>query len=164
MKRLITVSALVTILVSAAAAQSRFGVTATTEKGVDYAKLKTYSWTQGQPSPIKEVDSRIVAAVDRELGAIGMTKATSGKGDVLVAYWSLRSTHVDLKAKPDAQGLRPEYPVGTLAVLLFEPNSRRRLLRLRLDKPIDTAPEKLDATINDAVTAMFEKYPTRTTR
>ena len=46
-------------------------------------------------------------------------------------------------------------------VALLEPESRRRLLRLRMDTPLDTAPDKLEAEINSGVAAMFQKYPTR---
>ena len=143
-----------------AAQMPKYGVTVTAEKDVDFAAFKTYSWTRGQPSASPVIDGQIVAAVDRELSALGMTKSAS-TGDVLVAYYSLTGTDVDLNAKEDAKGSRPQYAVGTLMVALLEPESRRRLLRLRIDKPIDTDPPKLEAAINSAVAEMFAKYPTR---
>ena len=74
------------------------------------AKAKTYSWTASQPSHIKTIDAQIVAAVDRELSALGFTKAESGKGDVLATYASVSRTDVDLKSKgKDGQaGFRSE--------------------------------------------------------
>ncbi len=162
MKRAIVSCLLVAAAMVVAAGQvPKYGITVTAEKGVDFGKFKTYSWTKGQPSPIKTIDAQITAAVDRELGALGMTKAASGPGDVLVTYYSLSRTDVDLKAKADDQGLRPQYPVGSLMVALLKPGSSKRLLRMRVDKPIDTEPDKLEAAINSAVTEMFEKYPTR---
>jgi hypothetical protein len=152
------------LAVSAAAQQPKYGVTVNAEKNVDFAAIKTYSWTKGQPSAIKTVDAQIVAAVDRELAALGLTKAASGPGDVLLAYYSLTRTDVDLKAKPDAQGARPEYKVGTLMVALLDPGTRNRLLRLRTDKPIDTEPAKLETAINAAVSELFASYPTRTAK
>jgi hypothetical protein len=140
----------------------KYGVTVMPEKNVDYAKFKTYSWTKGQPSLIKTIDARIVAAVDRELAALGMSKATSGSGDVLAAYYSVTRTDVNLKSKPDSKGLQPQYSVGTLMVALLEPGSRRRLLRLRIDKPIEAETDKVEAIIDEAVAEMFAKYPTRT--
>jgi hypothetical protein len=139
----------------------KYGVTVTADKHADYAKFKTYSWTPGQPSGDKRIDARIVAAVDRELGVLGMTKATSGPGDVLATYYSLSRTDVNVKAKPDSEGRLPQYWVGTLVVALLDPESRQRLLRLRIDEPIDIEPAKLDATIDGAVAALFAKYPTR---
>jgi hypothetical protein len=154
------------LAVSAAAAgqkySMKYGVTVNAEKGVDFAKFKTYSWTSGTPSPDKAVDAVITAAVDRELAALGMTKAAAGKADVIVTYYSMRRTDVDLNAKPDAAGLHPEQPAGTLLVALVEPSTLRRLLRLRTDKPVDLDPAKRDAIINDAVGELFTKYPTRT--
>ena len=164
MKRLI-VSCIVVAAAAVVAGQSpKYGVTVTAEKDVDFAKFKTYSWMTGQPSAIKAVDAQIVAAVDRELAALGMTKATSGPGDVVASYYSLTRTDVDLKAKPDALGARPGYSVGSLGVVLLEPASRRRLLQLRVDQPIETEPEQLAATIDRVVAEMFAKYPGRQTK
>jgi uncharacterized protein DUF4136 len=140
----------------------KYGVTVTTEKNVDYAKFKTYTWTKGQPSAVTSIDAQIVGAVDRELAALGMTKATTGSGDVLLAYYSLTRTDVDHKAKADSNGMRPQQSVGTLVVALLDPGNRKRLLRLRADKPINTQPAELEAAINAVVKELFEKYPTRT--
>ena len=159
--------AIVSCLIFAAAAVAvvgqmpKYGITVTAEKGVDFSKFKTYSWTKGQPSPIKTIDAQITAAVDRELGALGMMTAASGTADVQVTYYSLSRTDVNLDAKADDKGLRPQYPVGSLMVALLQPRTGKRLLRMRVDKPIDTEPAKLEAAINSAVTEMFEKYPTR---
>jgi hypothetical protein len=149
------------IAAGAAGQTPKYGVTATAEKNVDFSRFKTYSWTQGQPSAVKTIDAQIVAAVDRELAAIGMTKAAGGAADVLATYYSLSRTDVNLKAKPDAKGALPEYAVGTLVVALLNPADRKRLLRLRVDQPIDVEPDKLEASINSAVEALFTKYPTR---
>lgn len=164
MKRVIASGVLCGALVSALAGQTpmpKYGVTVEAEKGVDFAAFKTYSWTRGQPSAIPAADAHIVAAVDRELGSLGMTKAASGPGDVLVSYFSITRTDVDLKAKPDPRGVRPQYSVGTLMVALLEPESRRRLLRLRMDTPLDTEPARLEGEISSGVAAMFQKYPSR---
>jgi hypothetical protein len=138
-----------------------YGVTVTVAKGVDPAKFKTYSWIKGGPSPDKTVDAQIVAAVDKELPGVGLTKAASGKPDVLVTYYSLRRTDVNLEAKPDSAGKLPQYPVGTLMVALMDPGTRKRVVQLRTDKPLELEPAKLEAGINAAVTEMFAKYPTR---
>lgn len=154
--------ALVGVTVGLTAGQTpKYGVKVTAEKNVDFAKFTTYSWTLGQPSVDRRADLQVVAAVDRELAALGMTKVTSGQGDVLVTYASLTRTDVDLKAKPDAKGSQPQSEVGTLVVSLLEPASRKPLLRLRVDQPIETERTKLEASINSAVAALFAEYPTR---
>jgi hypothetical protein len=161
MKSSIAVLVLSVIAVAGAAAQLQYGVTVKAEKGVDFAKFKTYTWSNGQPAPNKTVDDQITAAVDKELQGVGLTKAATGPGDVVVMYYSLRRTDVDVKAKPDASGSRPQFAVGTLAVALFDPSKKKQLLHMRLDKPIDADPAKAEETINKAVAEMFQKYPTR---
>ena len=162
MKRFTVTIALCAGLAGAPAGQMpKYGVKVTADKHVDYAKFKTYSWTPGQPSADKRIDARVVAAVDRELGALGMTKATSGPVDVLATYYSLSRTDVNVKAKPDAEGRFPQYRVGSLVVALLDPASQQQLLRLRIDEPIDIEPARMDATIDGAVAALFAEYPTR---
>src|SRR4029078_4060221 len=103
MKRLVMGSGLCAALSATAAAQMpKYGVKVSVDKKMDFAALKTYSWTQGQPSADKAIDARVTAAVDRELSAMGMSKAASAPGDVLVTYYSLSRTDVNHKGKPDA--------------------------------------------------------------
>src|SRR4051812_7425439 len=116
MKRLIVCAGLCVAFAAVAAAQtsqSKYGVTVKAEKNVDFAKFASYSWSPGRPSPDKTIDTQVIAAVDRELAALGMTKATSGQGDVLVTYYSTSRTDVDVKGKANATGARPQYSVGT---------------------------------------------------
>jgi uncharacterized protein DUF4136 len=143
------------------AAQPKYGVTVTKAKNVDFTKLKTYSWTKGVRTAMKEVDADVVAAVDRELADLGMTKATSGPGDVLVDYSAFQRTDIDVKAKPDSSGALPKVSVGTLAVEFLDPATRRQLLQLRADTPVTAVASELEATINRVVNEMFAKYPTR---
>ena len=97
---------------------------------------------------------------DRELKALGLSKAEPGPGDVLVSYYALRRTDVGMKPKSET-GAPAQTAVGTLSVVLLDPKSKKELLQMRLDKPIDTDPAQAEAVINTAVTELFEKYPTR---
>jgi hypothetical protein len=162
MKRLIVGIGMCGVLMTVAAGQSpKYGVTVKAEKNVDFAKFRTYSWTKGQPSADKTIDAQVIAAVDRELGALGLTKAVDGPGDVLATYYSLSRTDVNLKGKPDSKGSLPQHWVGTLMVALLAPGNRQRLLQLRADQPIEIDPATLAATIDSAVTSLFAEYPTR---
>jgi hypothetical protein len=149
-------------LVVIAGQQPKYGVTVKVAKAAALANAKTYSWTISQPSPDKAVDAQITAAVDRELSALGLAKVAAGKSDLLATYASVRRTDVDLKSKGAKTGHGREFAVGTLVVDLRDPASSQPLFRVRIDKPLDPEPEKVEAAINAAVTAMFEKYPTRT--
>lgn len=141
--------------------QQKYGVTVQAAKTDGLAKAKTYSWMVSQPSFDKTTDAQIVAAVDRELGALGFTKVVAGKGDVLATYASQRRTDVDLKSKTAPGGVQ-EFAVGVLIVELRDPATSVPLFRARIDKPIDADRAKLEGEINTAVKEMFEKYPTRT--
>ena len=44
---------------------------------------------------------------------------------------------------------------------MLDPGNRERLLRLRIDKPIEIERVKLEAAIDEAVAALFAQYPTR---
>ena len=148
----------------ARAQEMKYGVRVVVAKAADLAKAKTYSWTVSQPSPDKTVDAQIVAAVDRELSALGFTKAASGTGDVQATYASTRRTDVNLKGKANASGARPAYEVGTLVVDLRDPATREPLFRVRNDTPVTIEADKAEAQIGAAVKAMFEKYPGRSKR
>ena len=162
MKTMLVLCVVLLVVAAAPVAQKpKYGVTVTTEKGVDYSKFKTYSWTRGQPALNKSVDASIVAAVDREMKALGLAKATTGTGDVLATYYSLSRTDIDPTAKTDDKGNPSEYQVGSLTVAFLDPADRRSLLRLRIDTPIGSDRATLDSAIDAAVTDMFASYPTR---
>ena len=124
MKRVL-VGMLFSLAVAAApAAQMKYGVTAKADKNVDFTKLKSYSWSVGQPNPTKSIDALIVAAVDCELKALGLSKAEPGPGDVLVSYYAFRRTDVGMKPKSET-GAPAQTAVGTLSVVLLDPKSKK---------------------------------------
>jgi hypothetical protein len=138
--------------------QPKYGVSVKASKPSALAKAKTYTWTVSQPSFNKDADRQILAAVDKELQARGLTKAAAG-GDLAVTYASVTRTDVDMKSKGKT-GELPQYAVGTLVVDVRNPANKESLFRVRMDTPISSSdPAKLEAEINAAVAAMFEKYP-----
>jgi hypothetical protein len=83
-----------------------------------------------------------------------------------VRYGSLRRIDVVADMKADANPPRQQIDVGSLVVVMLDPSTpapgpKKELLRLRVDKPIEIAPEQMVATVNSAVAEMFAKYPTR---
>ena len=144
--------------------QPKYGVSVKASKPAALAKARTYVWTKSQPSFDKNVDTQIVAAVDRELTARGFTKLASGPGDVVVTYASISRTDADVKSKPSSRGALREFAVGTLVVDMRDPANRESLFRVRMDTTIEMDPVTLEAAIIGAVTAMFEKYPKPSTR
>jgi len=167
MRALFSTAILTTVLLGAGVAtgiaqfkpQTTYGVTVSESKPDALAKVKTYTWTKGQPSPDKAVDAQIVAAVDRELKALGLTKLATGRGDAEVSYASQRRTDADVTQKPSATGTLPTYPVGVLVVQMRDGASGQMLFNAKVNSPIDVETAKLEATINTVTTALFEKYP-----
>lgn len=152
----------VCLIAAAVSAQKpNYGVTVVSEKKMDFTTLKTYAWTNGQPAALPSVDKQLVAAIERELASVGLKKLTTGKADVDVAYGAVRRTDVDTTSKPDATGAMKRYEVGSLYVVMFEPGTRNPMLRLRLDKPIETDLAQAETAINAAVAELFTQYPTR---
>lgn len=138
----------------------KYGVRVLTSSPEALAKAKTYVWIVSQPSPRKDVDAQVVAAVDRELRRLGFTKVESSPSDLEVTYGSVQRTDVDLKAKPSASGNLPEYAVGSLVIDLRSRNDHQSRFRVRADRPIDAASGELEAAINEAVSEMFKNFPT----
>ena len=155
------VGLMVFLTVAVLSAQStKYGVTVVNQKKVDFTKFKSYSWTTGQPAADKTVDERIVAAIDAQFAAIGMTKVAPGPGDVLVGYGAIRRTDVNVQ-KPNATGPQTQSSVGTVYLLVLDPKDRTRLLQLRLDKPIDANPAAAGPAIDQAMAELFTKYPVK---
>src|ERR1700748_2069514 len=106
MKRLIFGICMSGFLIAGVAGQTpKYGVTVKAEKNVDFARFATYTWTEGRPSSDKTINAQVIAATDRELGALGLKKSVTGPGDVLVTYTSSTRTDVNTKAKADSQGV-----------------------------------------------------------
>jgi hypothetical protein len=161
-------SSFVTLLVVAvvglvpAAQSTKYGVTVDVVNAAALSKVRTYAYVPSQPAVDKAVNQQIISALDRELAAREMTKLATSP-DVLVTYFSLQRTDVDLKSKPSGKdGVLRQYPVGTLVVSILDPVDRtKKLFSVRVDEPLDLDPAKLEATIKAAMAAIFEKYPRR---
>jgi Domain of unknown function (DUF4136) len=149
-------------LAPAAAQRPKYGIKAKADKQADLTRLKTYAWMPGWTSFVHDVDLQIVAAVDRELANRGFVKLESEPSDMLVTYAALQRTDVDLKSKRTGDPkLHRSYPVGTLVVLLLEPDTHRELFRARGDVPLASGPAAIAAQIDRMVAEMFERCPSR---
>jgi hypothetical protein len=147
--------------VAATAQKTKHHVRVTEVESDALAKVRTYTWTVSHPSFDKAVDKQIIAAIDRELTTLGLTKLATGPGDAVVTYASLLRTDADLKSKASATGALRSYPVGTLVVQVRDSANGQILFNAKVNWPIDTEPAKLEAAINAATTAIFKKYPAR---
>lgn len=142
---------------------TKYGVTVRTVNRAELAKAKTYIWEPGQPAFSKRAHDAIVTAVDRELIARGLMKRPSSPSDLTVTYSSVSRTDVNSTNAPTT-GEVPSFDVGILVVDLNSAASRELLFRARVDTPFEREQAALEAAIDAAVKALFQKYPAGQTR
>lgn len=159
-------------LVSAtASAQS---VTYDYDKGTDFSKIKTYSWAVGTELRDELNHKRIVAAIDAQLAAKGLTKiGPSDNPDVFVAYHAAFDRSVQINAfSTGLGGWRyggnqsgtanvEEVVNGTLVVDIADPKTEALIWRGMARKEIDinAKPEKRDQNANKAAEKLFKNFP-----
>jgi len=150
-------------LVSAASASgTKYDVEVRADKRIDFAQIRTYTWMEGWPAFDPSVDWQIEADVERELTVLGLTKRLGEPCDAVVTYAAIRRTDVDVKSKISAEtGLRDEYPVATIVVLLLDPRSRREMFRGRAIMALARDPETIRTQIRSAIAQLFAEYPDR---
>jgi hypothetical protein len=136
------------------------------DKKTDLTKYKTFAWGTGYKALNPAADKAIIAAVEKQLEANGMTKGASGTGDITVRYHSVEREDVDLSTfdeKPGAPGAQRKMAetlrVGTLVVELVDPASQKRLWRGRVEGAISHDLATFEQQVNTAVARLFEKFP-----
>jgi hypothetical protein len=150
------------------------------DKTEDFTKFKTYALKDGTKVGQPLIDDRIVAAIETELAAKGLTK--SANPDVTVIY------HVAFDKEKDISTFSSGYgggygpygygwgggwggsttstqvrniTVGTLVIDIADVNKKQVAWRGMGVKEVQTQakPEKRDKSINDAVKKIFKNYP-----
>ena len=137
-------------------------VKVTVDKNINFAVLHTYAWTPGWGAFNQDLDTHIVAAIDRELTSLGLTRLAGEPSDLLITYGTVRRTNVDVSAKRKGKPEYPEYPVGTLVVLMRESLGHHEVFRARAELRVDIDTAQLGEQIDAIVARMFAQYPTRT--
>ena len=150
-------------------------------KSANFAGYKTYAFKDGTKVGQQLIDDRIVAAIESELGAKGLTKAT-GNPDVYVVY------HVALDKEKDistySSGSAGGYGaygwgwgggwgggatttqvrdilIGTMVIDVADAKQGQLAWRGMGVKEVNTQakPEKRDKSISEAVKKIFKNYP-----
>jgi hypothetical protein len=175
MKFLATVSLLL-ILSSMAAGQK---VKVDYNKAINFGNFKTYSWDRGMAARNPYIDQMIIAGVERELAARGLTKKDSD-GDVLVIYAA--AVGIDLNVAYSSRGNTmgaPQQtgipnadrswtvPKGSLAVTISDPKTKDPIWSgVASDSlPGDPTPDaqkdakRMEKQIGRSIEKMFKKYP-----
>ena len=154
------------------------------DKTANFASYKTYAFKEGTKVGQELIDNRIVAAIEAQLAAKGMTKSDSSP-DVFVVY------HVAFDKEKDISTFSSGYGggygpygwgwgggwgggttstqvrdilIGTLVIDMADAKKGQLAWRGMGVKEINTQakPEKRDKSINEAVKKIFKNYPPKT--
>ena len=162
------VSLALLLLVPQTRAEDR-GVDSTSAKGKNFAAFKTYAWDKGHEAYDPAAHKAIVAAVDKEMAALGFTRAEGTPPDALIRYHSLVSTVVDFKSLQKApekaeDGTTKTSQLGTLVVEMLD-RSRVQLWAAKTREIVDTKDAAaFNQAIGPVVSRIFQTYPTRTAK
>lgn len=150
-------------------------------KNADFAAFKTYAHKEGTKVGQPLIDERIVAAIDTQLAAKGLTKAESNP-DVFVVYHLAFDKEKDISTYSSGYGggygpygwgwgggwgggttttqVR-DILIGTLVIDLADAKGNQLVWRGMGVKEVNTQanPEKREKSINNAVKKIFKNYP-----
>jgi Domain of unknown function (DUF4136) len=149
------------------------------DKSANFAGFKTYAHKEGTKVGQPLVDDRIVAAIDAQLAAKGLTKAESDP-DVFVVYHIAFDKQKDISTYSSGYGggygpygwgwgggmgtsttqVR-DILIGTLVIDIADAKQSKLAWRGMATKEVKTQanPEKRDKSINDAMKKIFKNYP-----
>ena len=145
-----------------AAAPTDLRVKVRVDKNTNFSALHTYAWTRGFASLDPELDTFIVAAIERELASVGLIRQETEPADIVVSYGTVRRSDIDVGAKRDRRsGVYPEISTGTFNLLIREAYTRREILRARAEVPLDVDIAQLEEYLDAIIARTFAHYPTR---
>lgn len=151
------------------------------EKTADFASFKTFAFKEGTKAGQPLIDNRIVAAIEAELGAKGLTKSETDP-DVFVVYHVAFDKEKDISTYSSGYGggygpygwgwgggwaggstytqVR-DILIGTLVIDMADAHKGAMVWRGLGVKEIDTQakPEKRDKNITNAVKKILKNYP-----
>jgi hypothetical protein len=147
------------------AAQDVGKVESSFDKKMNFAGLRTYSWSSGYNAYNPEAHKLVVAAFETEMTNLGFSKVASG-GDVTLAYYTVVGSDVDLKAldkmeREGKSGLAPTKARARLVVIMRGAASREQIWSASTREYVDPDPAALSAAIQSVTARLFATYPGR---
>ena len=144
------------------------------DRTVDFRRFRRYSWVEPAAStdPAQRVntivDRRIKQAVNVNLLSRGMQLVEEAP-DILVAYHTGTQDRIDVSGAGYTYGSywggagvnTYHYQQGTLILDIIDARTKELVWRGSASKTLDDnpTPEKIDKTINEAVTKLLKDYP-----
>jgi hypothetical protein len=165
---------LVFILLAGMVGCSGIKVSTDYNREFDFSRFKTYEWMAGEPDVLRDplidtalLDRRVKQAADRELSERGYVKSESDP-DFYVSYHFGTESQVDVSScgyhypvSPRCWGREVEtytYTKGTLILDIVEPDDLELVWRGYATEAIYGV-ERMDETIDEAVTKVLAKFP-----
>jgi hypothetical protein len=170
------------VLVAAAAAAGCLTLTPVSshvQRGVDFARFRTYDWGPADALPVTDTRLRenaffvddVHGAIDTELQRRGLVRATSERADLLVHYHAAVTERLEAESRPgrfrDCVGddCRPtvhEYDAGTLVIDLLDASTQQLVWRgwaeHRLEDMLDD-PVEVKRRVQSGVRRIFASFP-----
>jgi hypothetical protein len=151
-------------------------VTVEYDKDADFSIYKTYSYINGTPARNKLINQQIVEGIDAQLAAKGLKRIpASDNPDLVVVYHA----GTDVMTKPNTVDMDAwingtwwyglggrstkdldKIPVGHLIIDICDVKNRKYIWHGTARSTLnDDSLEKLEKTVSQSLTQMFEKYP-----
>ena len=140
------------------------------DHAANFTTYKTYSWRDGTKLSNPLNAERLVAAVDAQLKAKGLTRVESG-GDLTVTYHASGEKTVDVQTfqtggvygcwggcGSTSTTVTP-VTIGTIIVDLVDTKSGKMLWRGTASDAVSDKPGENASKINEGVDRMFKEYP-----
>ena len=175
--RLVTAGLIALLIPAAAMAQK---ISYDYDKNASFAAFKTYAHKDGTKVGQPLIDDRIVAAIDAQMAAKGLTKVEANP-DVFVVYHTTFESKKDISTYSSGYGggygpygwryggawggstttTVRDILMGTLVVDIADAKKGELAWRGIGVKEVktDANPEKRDKSINDAMKKIFKNYP-----
>jgi hypothetical protein len=151
------------------------------EKTANFAAFKTFALKEGTPVGQPLIDQRIIAAIESELTAKGLTKSETNP-DIVVVYHIAFDKQKDIStfssgygggygpygygwgggwAGGTTQTTVRDILVGTLVIDIADAQKKQMVWRGMATKQVDaqTKPEKRDKNIANAMKKIFKNFP-----
>lgn len=141
------------------------------DKSADFSRIKTYAWDSGSNSGDPLNHKRIVAAVDSQLAAKGLTKVSAdAHPDVVVAYKAALTEDLEVNGtgygrfaglgRSGTARVERVY-TGTLFIGMFDAGTRSLVWRGTASRELDldASPEEREKHLKKATEKLFKKYP-----
>jgi len=155
------------------------------DKESDFSKFKTYKWVNlKDAAKVNDlVDKQIIAAVDKELAAKGLSKVDGDNADLFIGYqaavgqekqfssyssdwgygggWYRGGWYGGAGGMSTTTGQTSTIYIGQLALDMYDSAKRSLVWRGVASKTIDpkAKPEKQEKNLKKAVAKLLKKYP-----